>query len=203
METLRRRPGDAIPEIILASGSPRRRRLLSGLNIGFKTVAPDVDETYDEGLSPQEIAKRISLKKANEVHKQYPLSAVIAADTIVVIEGEILGKPGDKAEAASMLGNLSGSWHEVHTGICILHDGTITQFCETTRVHFKELDRDFINWYVGTGEPMDKAGAYGIQGYGAMLVDRIEGDFYNVMGFPVSRIMGELERLDIYKFGRG
>ena len=191
------------PKIILASGSPRRRQLLSSLNVEFETVAPDVAETYEEGMLPQEIAKSISLKKASAVFEEHPLSAVIAADTIVATEDEILGKPGDEGEAASMLKKLSGSWHEVHTGICILHNAEKTLFCETTRVHFRELDEDFINWYVGTKEPMDKAGAYGIQGYGAMLVDSIEGDFYNVMGFPVSRIMSELERLDIYKFGRG
>lgn len=191
------------PRIILASGSPRRRQLLASLNVEFETVSPDVDETYDKRLAPGEIAKHISLKKANEVFGQYPSSAVIAADTIVATDCEVLGKPGDESEAVLMLEKLSGLWHEVHTGISILHNETITQFCETTRVHFRELDSGFITWYVGTKEPMDKAGAYGIQGYGAMLVDRIEGDFYNVMGFPISRIMSELERLNIYKFGRG
>ena len=191
------------PKIILASGSPRRRQLLSSLNVEFEAISPEVDETYDKGLSPVDIAKHISLKKANEVFSIYPLSAVIAADTIVVTDSGVLGKPGSEKEAFLMLKKLSGLWHEVHTGICILHNKTATQFCETTHVHFKELDDDLISWYVRTKEPMDKAGAYGIQGYGAMLVDRIEGDFYNVMGFPISKIMSELERLDIYKIGRG
>ncbi len=189
-------------KIILASGSPRRKMLLKSLGVEFESVVPNTDETYDGELSPEEIAKHVSKNKANEIVGKYQNSAVIAADTIVVIRDEILGKPEDKKDAYIMLRKLSGSWHEVITGICILYQNKQTLFSERTRVHFKELDDDFINWYIKTNEPMDKAGAYGIQGFGAVLVDRIDGDFYNVMGFPISKIMGELKKLDIYDIGR-
>lgn len=191
------------PKIILASGSPRRRQLFSSLGVEFASISPEVDETFDVSLKPDEIAKQISQQKADEIYARYPDCAVIAADTIVVTKSEILGKPKDEKDAFEMLKNLSDAWHVVITGVCILHKDKKTLFSEKTRVHFKELDDDFISWYVQTKEPMDKAGAYGIQGFGAMLVDRIEGDFYNVMGFPISSIMGQLKRLDIYDVGRG
>jgi len=191
------------PKIILASGSPRRRQLFSSLGVEFASISPEADETFDASLKPDEIAKQISQQKANEIYAKYPDSAVIAADTIVVTKSEILGKPKDEKDAVEMLKNLSGAWHEVITGVCILFKDKKALFSEKTRVHFKELDDDFISWYVQTKEPMDKAGAYGIQGFGAMLVDRIEGDFYNVMGFPISSIMDRLKRLDIYDVGRG
>ena len=188
-------------KIILASGSPRRKQLLKSLGVEFEAVAPNMDEIYDSELAPKEVAKHISKNKAQEIVGRYPECAVIAADTIVVINNEILGKPEDEDSAAEMIRKLSGSWHEVITGICILYKREITLFSETTRVHFKKIDNEFIDWYISTQEPMDKAGAYGIQGYGAMIVDKIEGDFYNVMGFPISKIMSELKKLDIYDIG--
>lgn len=185
-------------KLILASGSPRRRQLLNSLGVDFMAISPDVDETYKKNMKPKEVSKHIALKKAQAVIDMYPDSAVIAADTIVSIAGDILEKPLDKPDAVNMLKKLSGNWHEVLSGVCIMYDGEIIVFNEITKVHFKELDDDIINWYVDTDEPMDKAGAYGIQGYGAMFVDSVEGDFYNVMGFPISRIMSELARLKIY-----
>ena len=190
-------------KIILASGSPRRKMLLESLGVDFIAVSPDADETFDEKMSPADAAQHIARKKAAEVIHKYPECAIIAADTIVVLDGAILGKPADEAQAYDMLNALSGKWHEVITGICIAHNGQSTLLAESTKVRFRDLSESFINWYIATKEPMDKAGAYGIQGYGSLIVDRIEGDFYNVMGFPVSRIMGELDRLNIYKFGRG
>ncbi len=190
-------------KIILASSSPRRRQLLKSLGVNFDAVSPQGDESYEAGLMPQDISKTIAEKKAQEITGLHPESAIIAADTIVSLGSHVLEKPKDKNEAFHMLKKLSGNWHEVYTGVCIRHKSQKSLFHEVTRVHFNSLEDDFINWYIETNEPMDKAGAYGIQGFGAVLVDRIEGDFYNVMGFPVARIMGELKKLDIYDIGRG
>jgi septum formation protein len=190
-------------KIILASGSPRRKMLLESLGVDFQAVSPNADETFDEKMPPADAAQYIARKKADEVIRQYPGCAIIAADTIVVLDDAILGKPANEAQAYDMLCALSGKWHEVITGICIAHSGQSYMLAESTKVRFRDLSESFINWYIATKEPMDKAGAYGIQGYGSLIVDRIEGDFYNVMGFPVSKIMGELDRLSIYKFGRG
>jgi septum formation protein len=190
-------------KLILASSSPRRRQLLSSLGVDFEAVSPNGDESYEKGLPPQEISKTIAQKKADEIVRLYPDCAVIAADTIVSTGGEVLEKPEDKAHAFEMLKKLSGRWHEVYTGVCVMHKADKSLFFEATKVHFNKLEDDFIDWYISTNEPMDKAGAYGIQGYGAVLVDRIEGDFYNVMGFPIAKIMRELKKLDIYDIGRG
>ena len=190
-------------KIILASGSPRRKMLLESLGVDFTAVSPDTDESFDEKLTPAEAAQHIAHKKAEAIARRHPGSAIIAADTIVVLHEVILGKPADEAQAFDMLCALSGKWHEVITGICIAHNGQSHMLAESTKVRFRDLSESFIKWYIATKEPMDKAGAYGIQGYGSLIVDRIEGDFYNVMGFPVSRIMGELDRMNIYKFGRG
>ena len=190
-------------KIILASGSPRRKQLLSVMNVDFEAVPPDADESFDAEISADEAAKHVASKKADEVAHRYPDCAVIAADTIVVVDDKILGKPSGEDEAFYMLKTLSGRWHEVITGVCIEHMAKRTIFSCKTAVHFTPLGDDFIKWYISTKEPMDKAGAYGIQGYGAMLVDRIDGDFYNVMGFPISMIMDELRKLGIYDMGRG
>ena len=185
-------------KLILASGSPRRRQLLTNLGVDFEAISPDVDESYEDSMNAYEVPVFIAYKKAEAVMSEYKDCAIIAADTIVVLDDRILEKPKDKKDAFNMLKDLSGKWHKVYSGVCIMHNGKHTQFTEVTRVHFRRLDEDIINWYVNTLEPMDKAGAYGIQGYGAMLVDKIEGDFYNVMGFPISRIMSELTNLNIY-----
>ena len=185
-------------KIILASGSPRRRQLLSSLGVEFEVVDPNVDESYQKGMAPDEITKSMACKKAAAVAKKYKNYAIIAADTIVAIDGIILEKPKDRQDALNMLNMLSGRWHEVHSGVCIVCKDKSSIFNQVTRVHFSELDNSQIKWYVNTLEPMDKAGAYGIQGYGSMFVDRIEGDFYNVMGFPISKIMKELTKLKIY-----
>ncbi len=190
-------------KIILASSSPRRRQLLKSLGVEFQAVSPQGDESYEAGLLPEDISKTIAQKKAEEIINIHPYSAVIAADTIVSLGSHVLEKPKDKDEAFLMLKKLSGNWHEVYTGVCIQTSSKKSLFHEVTKVHFNPLSDDFIHWYIGTDEPMDKAGAYGIQGFGAVLVDRIEGDFYNVMGFPIAKIMGELRKLDIYDIGRG
>lgn len=185
-------------KLVLASGSPRRRQLLANLGIEFEAVALDVNESYDRDMKPEEVSKHIASKKALVGIIKYPDCAVIAADTIVTIDGFILEKPKDKIDAYNMLKKLSGRWHSVLTGVCIKYRGETVLFNEITDVHFKELDDYLIDWYLSTGEPMDKAGSYGIQGYGAMLVDSIEGDYYNVMGLPISRLMDELAKLKVY-----
>ena len=176
--------------------------MLKSLGVSFESISLNTDESYEKGTKPINISKQIAIRKAQAAEKLYKNTAIIAADTIVIIDDNILEKPKDRYEAVKMLKKLSGRWHEVISSVCIIYKGNNTIISEITKVHFKKLDDDLINWYVKTDEPMDKAGAYGIQGYGAMLVDSIEGDFYNVMGLPISRVMGELAKQDIYDVRR-
>ena len=177
-------------DIILASGSPRRKQLLAQMGIEtFRVISSDADETVEPGLSPARIVETLSARKAEAVagHAK-PGELVIAADTIVALDGAVLGKPADGPEAFRMLSALSGRRHQVYTGVTLLRDGERRTEHEVTTVTFRELTRDDITRYIATGEPMDKAGAYGIQGCGALLVERIEGDYFNVMGLPVCRL---------------
>ncbi|MBA2133491.1 septum formation inhibitor Maf [Hydrogenispora sp. UU3] len=182
--------------IILASASPRRQDLLTMLGLEFKVIASSFEERakLDPAAPPAEQVVTTARGKAEEVFRltasvpETADSLVIGADTIVVLDGEVLGKPADQAEARRMLKTLSGRWHQVFTGLALLHrEKTLTAY-EMTRVHFRPLTDREIDAYLRTGEPMDKAGAYGIQGLGAIFVDRIEGCFYNVMGLPVPRL---------------
>ena len=186
-------------EIILASQSPRRKELLERMGIRTFTVMDSgVDEHEEELLPPEELVCRLSERKAEAVAQRAPAGAVvIAADTVVSLDGAILGKPADKLEAFRMLSTLSGARHQVHTGVTVMRDGEKQIEHETTDVTFRELSEEEIEHYLATGEPMDKAGAYGIQGYGALLVERIEGDYYNVMGLPVCRLGQMLRRVDV------
>ena len=177
-------------DIILASGSPRRKQLLAQMGIEtFRVISSDADETVEPGLSPARIVEILSARKAEAVadHAKHG-GLVIAADTIVALDGAVLGKPNDGLEAFRMLSALSGRRHQVYTGVTLLRDGERRTEHEVTTVTFRELTQDDITRYIATGEPMDKAGAYGIQGYGALLVERIEGDYFNVMGLPVCRL---------------
>jgi septum formation protein len=175
-------------KIILASASPRRKELLKNAGIEFETVVSDADETVTGFLNTEEIAVTIAKRKAQAVAVKYPDRIVLAADTVVTLDGEVLGKPKDEREAASMLRLLSGKTHSVFTGVCIAEKGKIKSFTESTRVKFYELTEDEIDAYVRTGEPMDKAGAYGIQGRGCLFVRSIEGDYFNVVGLPVAKV---------------
>lgn len=177
-------------EIILASQSPRRRELLERMGIrNFRVVSADIDEREEEQLPPEQLVCRLASRKAEAVAEKAPKGAVIiAADTVVSLDGTVLGKPGDKLEAFKMLSTLSGNRHQVYTGLCVIWDEDKRTEYEVTDVTFRELGEKEIEDYIATGEPMDKAGAYGIQGYGALLVERIEGDYYNVMGLPVCRL---------------
>jgi septum formation protein len=177
--------------LILATLSPRRRQLIEMLGISYRALVPEVDEQWlgpSEG--PAEHVERLAREKALWVPCGEEGYAVLAADTIVVLDGEILGKPAGAEQAHALLARLSGRWNEVYTGVCFrrLSDERIVTGHERSRVLFSELDDDQITAYVRTGEPMDKAGAYGIQGYGGLLIDRIEGDYFNVMGLPLPRL---------------
>ena len=184
-------------DIILASKSPRRRALLEQMGVrDFRIVTPDIDEHMDRDLPPAELVRQISLEKAQAVAAQAdPNSVVIAADTVVARDGVVLGKPADKEEAFRMLSLLSGNRHQVYTGLTVLRGEQVFSQWEETAVTFRSLTAEEIEAYIATGEPMDKAGAYGIQGYGALFIQGISGDYYNVMGLPVCRlgqILGQL-----------
>lgn len=177
-------------EIILASQSPRRRELLARMGLGEFQVRPARgEEVMDETLPPWQLVERLSRQKAEEVAADAGKNAlVIAADTVVAVDGRVLGKPGDEAGAAEMLALLSDREHTVYTGVTVCLGGRQVTEHEATQVRFRPLTEKEIRQYIATGEPMDKAGAYGIQGYGALLVEGIEGDYFNVVGLPVCRL---------------
>lgn len=184
-------------DIILASKSPRRRALLEQMGVrDFRIITPDIDEHMDRALPPAELVRQISLEKARAVAAQAdPNTVVIAADTVVALDGAVLGKPADEEEAFRMLSLLSGNRHQVYTGLTVLRGEQVFSQWEETAVTFRPLTAEEIEAYIATGEPMDKAGAYGIQGYGSLLIEGISGDYYNVMGLPVCRlgqILGQL-----------
>ena len=175
---------------ILASGSPRRRELLEMLGVPDLTIRPAAGpERATPGAGPEQTVRELSLHKAQEVAQTCaPEDIIIAADTIVYLDGAILGKPRDHDDAVRMLTALSGREHIVYTGVAILRGGELRQAAERTAVRFRTLTPEEIERYIATGEPMDKAGAYGVQSLGALLVERIDGDFYNVMGLPVEKL---------------
>ena len=170
---------------ILASASPRRSELLTRAGYEFDVVPADVDEHRRPDESPHDYVIRLAIDKASVVATQNDGQVVIGADTVVVIEGMVLGKPKGPAEAAAMLRQLSGHTHEVLTGVAVRRDSICLSGAETTRVSFAALGADQIAWYVATGEPLDKAGAYGVQAIGSRFVTRLEGSYTNVVGLPV------------------
>ena len=178
--------------LILASASPRRRELLSRMGYAFETCAPDVDE-HVEGRA-EDIVKTLAVRKARAAASHYARGVIIASDTLVSLEGKPLGKPADENEAYAMLRALSGRAHEVFTGVCLHDAATGCEMVEEvkTAVRFRELTDKEIWDYIHTGEPMDKAGAYGIQGKGSLLVERMEGDYFNVVGLPLTALYEEL-----------
>ena len=178
--------------LILASGSPRRRQLLEQIGLTFVVRSSDVDESVSPGLTPAQVVESLSARKGEAVAAEAaPGDLVLSADTVVALDGAILGKPRDRAEAEAMLTALSGRTHQVYTGVTLLQDGRRLTEHEVTAVTFRPLSPGEIAAYVSTGEPMDKAGAYAIQGLGALLVERLEGDYFNVMGLPLCRL-GEM-----------
>ena len=180
-------------KIILASSSPRRRELMATAGQEFEVIVRDVDETIPEGTAPGDAAKMTAKKKALAVAAEYPDCIVIGADTIVVAGKKILGKPDGKADACAMLRMLSGIEHEVITGVCIVCGEKEENFDQVSKVKFYDLTDEEIEAYVATNEPADKAGAYGIQGRGCTLVEKIEGDYFNIVGLPVARVVRSLK----------
>ena len=179
--------------LILASQSPRRKELLGLFHIPFSVCVADVDEVMDPRLPPEQEVARVSFLKADAICRNKE-DVVIAADTIVVCDGRILGKPHSADEAKQMLRLLSGRTHQVMTGVTVLHGSDLQSHTEVTDVCFRTLTDPQIEAYVATGEPMDKAGSYGIQGGAAPFVERISGDYYNVVGLPVCRLQQMLEK---------
>ncbi len=183
--------------IILASASPRRKELLSQLGLDFTVTIPHIDENVRQGEHPEDFCHRISMDKAAIASRDYPDALIIAADTIVVIDGKILGKPHDDHEAFAYLALLEDRTHEVYTGYTIMHKGENKTKVIRTRVHFRAMSQKEILWYIATGEPRDKAGAYAVQGIGSIFVDRLEGSYTNVIGLPLSDLYHDLKHFGI------
>jgi len=175
-----------VADVVLASGSPRRKSMLADLEVDFVVVPADVDESTVMGESAIDYVQRVATLKATTVSLAHPLDVVLAADTTVDRDGTILAKPIDDDDATSMLRSLSGREHLTHTAVCVASAGTIKTALVSTAVTFRALSDEEINWYVGTGEPLDKAGAYGIQGRAAGFVASISGSVSNVVGLPLA-----------------
>jgi len=184
--------------IILASASPRRQELLRNAGIPFLVRPTNIPEVQKPGERPRDFAERMAREKAQAAELHSPQDVVLAADTVVVLDGQVLGKPENPADANRMLRLLSGQTHEVITGVCLRGSDFDDVRSESTRVKFLELSREEVSNYVASGEPMDKAGAYGIQGVASKWISKIEGDYFNVVGLPVSlvwRMLREHEAL--------
>ncbi|MBT2214635.1 septum formation inhibitor Maf [Virgibacillus dakarensis] len=185
-------------KLILASSSPRRQELLNQVKLPFIIRKPKVDESQIKSKDPAEKVKQLALLKGQNVPLYHENEVILSADTVVSFNQTIFGKPKDRQDAAQMIASFSGNVHEVFTGVMIRsHDDEIV-FVERTKVEFWPLSKEEIDWYVSTDEPYDKAGAYGIQSLGAMFVKQIIGDYYTVMGLPISRVVRELRRFTIY-----
>lgn len=179
--------------LILASSSPRRKELLQYLQIPFQTIPTNADETIDPDLTAEEAVEVLAERKAMAAAAGLKGHCVIGSDTVVVVDGRILGKPLDRDDARKMLRLLSGKTHSVYTGVSLIQDERRKVFSERTEVTFWELSDEEIEAYLETGEPFDKAGSYGIQGHGSLLVKKIAGDYYTVVGLPISRLSRELK----------
>ena len=191
-------------EVILASQSPRRRELLTLVGIAHVVSPADIDESVMPDELPVPHCERLARAKAHVLAERHPSAVVIAADTIVVLDGDILGKPRDVADARAMIARLSGRTHTVFTAMAVARGGRTESAVEEVAVTFRVLSAEEIAEYVATGEPMDKAGAYGIQGYGATIVERIDGDYFSVMGLGLRRLVALLERVGLrYDFAAG
>ena len=180
--------------IILASASPRRKEILELADLKFDVMPSDAQEITTK-TAPNEVVMELASIKAKDIYKKSEKqSMIVGADTVVAYQGQIFGKPTDKADAKRMLTMLSGQTHEVYTGVCVIEDGKTKTFYEETKVTFYEISDEQINHYIKTGEPMDKAGSYGIQGKAAVFIKGIEGDYYNVVGFPIARFLQEITK---------
>ena len=186
---------------ILASQSPRRRELLAMLGLEFEIVTADIDEAMNPALSPAEAVAQVCQKKAETVGQNHPGQLIVAADTIVVVDDQILGKPKSEQAAREMLHLLSGRAHTVMTGFCLWQDGRAEVHVEQTHLRFRPLNDEEIDAYVATGSPLDKAGAYGIQDQASIFVERLDGDYYNVMGLPLCALANSLRRWGVAVLG--
>ena len=192
------------PRLILASASPRRRELLGLIGIAHEVCPADIDETQHPGEAPVAYAERLARGKAVAIAAIEPDALVIGADTIVVVDGAVLGKPADADDAARMLRMLSGRRHLVHTAVAVVFNGRNASGVEAVDVTFRDLSDAEVRDYIATGEPMDKAGAYGIQGFGATIVERVEGDYFSVMGLGLRRLVQLVAQVGLrYDFARG
>jgi septum formation protein len=190
------------PRVVLASSSPRRRELLTLIGVEHVVMPADVDETALPNEAPAPHADRLARLKASVITSRVPGALVVGADTIVVVDGDILGKPRDADDAAAMLRRLADRAHVVHTAVAVARDGRLASGVESVDVTFRALSDADIARYIATGEPMDKAGAYGIQGFGATLVERIVGDYFAVMGLPLGRMVRLMAEVGVeYQFG--
>lgn len=184
-------------DFILASASPRRKEILMNAGFCFEIIPSGADENISEELSPEETVRELSRRKATDILEKYPGSVVFGCDTVVAVEGRILGKPENDEDAYEMLRMLSGKTHTVSTGVCVVSSHKEICFSDTTQVTFYELSEETIRSYIATGECSDKAGAYGIQGYGSALVKEIKGDYFSVMGLPSARAVRALAEFGI------
>jgi septum formation protein len=189
--------------IVLASGSPRRRELLAGIGLPFDVIVSQVDETVDEKMDPPALVQELAYRKAHEVAKSLKYGLVIGADTIVVLDDEVLGKPADVQDAIRMLTRLQGRTHSVYSGVALIDAETSEKRIAYSRtdVKMRALTASEIERYVSTGEPMDKAGSYAIQGIGAILIDSIQGDYFTVVGLPLALLASMLSTFDIDVLG--
>jgi septum formation protein len=181
---------DAVKNLILASSSPRRAELLKQIGLNYQIMVCDVDETLLPGMSPPELVEFLAERKAAAVARNLHEGIVLGADTVVVWQGQVLGKPLNEEDAFSMLVKLQGSTHDVYTGVALIdvHSGKIMVGHEKTRVFFRNIEEDEIRRYVASGEPLDKAGAYGAQGLAAIYINKLEGCYTNVVGLPLARL---------------
>ena len=183
---------------ILASASPRRKEILESAGYSFEIIVSDADENITEDLTPAQTVEELAKRKALSVWEENKDAVVFGCDTVVAIDGKILGKPKDDEEAFEMISSLSGKVHTVSTGVCICSEGKLSVFSNTTEVEFYPLSVDTIRSYIATGEGRDKAGSYGIQGFGRVLIKEIKGDYFSVMGLPVAESSRVLADFGIY-----
>lgn len=177
-----------LPKLVLASGSPRRSEIMRSVGWSFTKAIPDIDESERDGESPADYVRRLAKEKAAAVAGSYPGEIVLAADTTVVIDDQIIGKPVDEADARRMVRMLSGNWHEVLTGVAVAKNGTVDVDLQSTRVKFAPMSDAEIEFLVEKGDPLDKAGAYAVQAQAALFIEGIEDDYWNVVGLPISLV---------------
>lgn len=182
-----------LPNLILASGSPRRSEIMRSVGWEFTRRVPDIDESERDGETPEDYVQRLAREKAEAISASDAGSTVLAADTTVVIDGKIIGKPIDEADATRMIAMLAGNWHEVLTGVAVARNGSVDVGMERTRVKFAPMSEEEIKFLVDKGDPLDKAGAYAVQAQAALFIEGIEGDYWNVVGLPI-RLVYEMIR---------